>query len=290
MKESLGKNLKFVFFGTPKLAVYVLEELAEAGYFPTLVVTSPDLKIGRGQYYDSPPVKKWAEAHNIPVLQPEVIDESFVNILQEKKHDVFVLTAYGKILPKEILNIPKYGILNIHPSMLPRLRGPSPVRSAILNNERDTGTTIIVLDEKMDHGPIVIQENINLKDKDWPPLLPILEEKLFRQGGKLLVQVVENYIKGKIISKPQDESKATYCEKIKKGDGLVDLLKDSPKEIYIKYCALYGWPGIYFIKNEKRVKITEATFLNGELIIEKVLPEGKKEIKWQEFTRSNTSK
>ena len=290
MKENLGKNLKFVFFGTPELALYVLEELAEAGYFPTLVVTSPDLKVGRGKKYDSPPVKKWAEAHSIPVLQPEVIDESFVNLLQEKDYDVFILTAYGKMLSKKILNIPKHGILNVHPSMLPRLRGPSPVRSAILNNERDTGTTIIVLDEKMDHGPIVTQESIEIKDKDWPPLLPILEEKLFRQGGKLLVQVVENYIKGKIIPKLQDESKATYCEKIKKADGLVDLLKDSPKEIYIKYCALYGWPGIYFIKNGKRIKITKATFLNGELIIEKVLPEGKKEIKWQEFTKSNTSK
>jgi len=281
-----NKNLNFVFFGTPELAVYVLEELAEAGYSPSLVVTAPDLKIGRGNNYDSPPVKKWAKAHQIPVLQPKVIDESFINLLQEKDYDIFILTAYGKMLPKKILNIPKYGILNVHPSMLPRLRGPSPVRSAILNNERDTGTTIIVLDEKMDHGPIVIQENIEIKDKDWPSLLPALEEKLFRKGGKLLVKVMENYIKGKITPKPQDESRATYCEKTKKADGLVDLLKDSPKEIYIKYCAFYGWPGIYFIKNGKRIKITKVTFVNGELIIEKVLPEGKKEIKWEEFIKN----
>ncbi len=288
MKESLVKNLKFVFFGTPKLAVYVLEELAEAGYFPALVVTSPDLKVGRGQHYDSPPVKKWAEAHNIPVLQPEVVDGNFLSGVGHpnigcptSEYDVFILTAYGKMLPKKILNIPKHGILNVHPSMLPRLRGPSPVRSAILNNERDTGTTVIVLDEKMDHGPIVIQESISLKDKDWPPLLPILEEKLFRQGGKLLVQVVENYIKGKIAPKPQDESRATYCEKIKKADGLIDLLKDSPKEIYIKYCAFYGWPGIYFIKNGKRMKITKARLENDKFVIEKVIPENGKEIDYK---------
>lgn len=285
-----NKDLKFVFFGTPDLAVYVLEELAEAGYFPTLVVTAPDLKVGRGNHYDSPPVKKWAIIHDIPVLQLKVIDKSFINLLSEKEYDVFILTAYGKMLPKKILNLPKHGILNIHPSLLPRLRGPSPVRSAILNNERGTGTTVIVLDEKMDHGPIITQDCVEINDKDWPPLLPVLEEKLFRLGGKLLVKVMKDYIKGKVTPKPQDESKATYCEKIKKEDGLVDLLKDSPKKIYIKYCALYGWPGIYFIKNGKRIKITEAAFLSGELIIKKVLPEGKKEIKYEEFLKTNTSK
>ena len=283
--QKKSHNLKFVFFGTPDLAVYVLEELAKAEYLPALTVTSPDLKVGRGNNYDSPPVKKWAEAHGIPVLQPTTIDESFVNILQEKEYDVFILAAYGKILPKKVLDIPANGILNIHPSMLPRLRGPSPVRSAILNNERDTGTTIIVLDDKMDHGPIVAQENVVTKDKDWPPLLPVLEEKLFRLGGKLLVKSIENYLKGKIYPKPQDESRATYCEKIKKTDGLVDLLNDSPKEIYVKYCAFYGWPGIYFVKNGKRIKITEAVFEHGELIIKKVLPEGRKEIKWEEFNK-----
>lgn len=287
MKRYLGKNLKFVFFGTPDFAVYALEELAEADYLPSLVVTAPDIKVGRGNKYESPPVKKWADAHKIPVLQPEKVDENFLSGVGHPttEYDLFILAAYGKILPKKILSIPKRGILNIHPSMLPRLRGPSPIKSAILSNERDTGATIIVLDEKMDHGPIVAQENVEIEEKDWPPLLPVLEEKLFRKGGKLLVKVMEDYIKGKITPKPQDESKATYSKKIKKGDGLVDLEKDSPKEIYIKYCAFYGWPGIYFIKNGKRIKITEATFINEELTIKKVLPEGKKEIKWEEFIK-----
>ena len=281
MQGNFNKDLKFVFFGTPDLAVYVLEDLAGAGYLPSLMVTAPDLKVGRGNNYDSPPVKKWAEVHNIPVLQPRVIDESFTNLLQNKNYDVFILTAYGKMLSQKILSIPKHGILNIHPSMLPRLRGPSPVRSAILNNERDTGATVIVLDEKMDHGPIVVQESIEIKDKDWPPLLPILEEKLFRLGGKLLVKAMGNYLKEKITPKPQDESRATYCEKIKKEDGLVDLLNDSPKEIYIKYCALYGWPGIYFMQNGKRIKITKAKLENDKFIIEKIIPENGKEIDYK---------
>jgi len=281
MQGNFNKDLKFAFFGTPDLAVYVLEEIARAGYLPSLMVTAPDLKVGRGNNYDSPPVKKWAEVHNIPVLQPRVIDESFTNLLQNKNYDVFILTAYGKMLSQKILSIPKHGILNIHPSMLPRLRGPSPVRSAILNNERDTGATVIVLDEKMDHGPIVVQESIEIKDKDWPPLLPILEEKLFRLGGKLLVKAMGNYLKEKITPKPQDESRATYCEKIKKEDGLVDLLNDSPKEIYIKYCALYGWPGIYFMQNGKRIKITKAKLENDKFIIEKIIPENGKEIDYK---------
>jgi methionyl-tRNA formyltransferase len=274
------KNLKFVFFGTPNLAVYVLEELEKAGYVPSLVVTSPDLKVGRGNNYEPTPVKKWADAHSISVLQPKVLDESFVNLLQEKESDVFILAAYGKMLPKKILNIPKHGILNVHPSRLPRLRGPSPVRSAILNNERDTGTTVILLDEKMDHGPIVAQEEIKINDKDWPPLLPILEEKLFRLGGRLLVKTMGDYIKGKVIPKPQNESQATYSEKIKKENGLVDLLNDSPKEIYTKYCALYGWPGIYFIQNGKRIKITKARMEDEKFVIEKVIPENGKEINY----------
>ena len=277
------QNLKFVFLGTPDFAICVLEELAEAGYLPSLVVTTPDIKVGRGNKFDSPPVKKWADAHRIPVLQPQVINESFINILQEKKYDVFILTAYGKMLPKKLLDIPKHGILNVHPSMLPRLRGPSPIRSAILANERNTGTTIIILDEKMDHGPIVAQENIEIEEKDWPPLLPALEEKLFRKGGKILVKVIEDYLAEKIIPKIQDESKATYSKKIKKEDGLVNLEKDSPQEIYNKYCAFYGWPGIYFISKNKRIKITDAVFENRELIIKKVLPEGKKEISYENF-------
>ena len=232
------------------------------------------------------------------MLQPEKIDENFLNILRKEKEknrcDLFILTAYGKLLPKELIEMPKYGILNTHPSLLPKLRGASPVRTAILNNEKITGATVIVLDEKMDHGPIVAQEKIEIEDKDWPPLLPVLEEKLFRTGGKLLVKIMQDYVDGKIIPKIQDESKATFSKKIIKEDGLVDLLKDSPKEIYTKYCAFYGWPGIYFLDcrslggdgyETKRIKITEAIFENGVFVIKKVIPEGRKEIKYEDFTR-----
>lgn len=275
----MNKKLNFIFLGTPELSVYVLEELYKAGYIPSLVVTAPDMKIGRGNIFEAPPVKKWADKHKIPTLQPEKIDAKFLSTLQKEKYDVFILAAYGKILPKELLDMPKYGILNVHPSLLPKLRGPSPIRTAILNNEHETGTSIIVLDEKMDHGPIVAQENIEITD--WPPFLPDLEEKLFRIGGKLLVKILPDYIEEKITPKTQDENKATFCKKIKKEDGLVDLLKDSQKDIWIKYCALYGWPGIYFMQNGKRIKITSADFQDEKFIIKKVIPEGKKEIEYK---------
>ncbi|MEK9182745.1 MAG: methionyl-tRNA formyltransferase [Patescibacteria group bacterium] len=282
MKEGVNKKLNFVFWGTPDFAVYILLELKEAGYLPSLVVTTRDMKIGRGNKFDSPPVKKWADKEGIPVLQPETIDELFLDILRKEKYDVFILTAYGKMLPKKLLAIPKHGILNTHPSLLPKLRGPSPVRSAILNDERGTGATVIVLDEKMDHGPIVAQEGIEIKEEDWPPLLPVLEEMLFRKGGKLLVKILEDYVDGKIAPVPQDESKATYCKKIKKEDGLVDLEKDSGRDIYKKYCAFYGWPGIYFMKNGKRIKITKAKLEDGKFVVEKIIPENGKEMDYKD--------
>lgn len=280
-------KINFAFFGTPDFALYALEELSRANLLPSLIITTPDMKVGRGNIFESPPVKKWAEAKKIPVLQPKIIDESFLKILRQKEYDVFVLVAYGRILPLELISIPKHGILNVHPSLLPKFRGASPIRSAILADENKTGTTIIVLDEKMDHGPIVAQESVEIDDKDWPPLLPVLEKLLFQKGGELLVKTMQDYLDGKIIPRNQDESKATFTKKIRKEDGLVDLEKESQKEIYYKFCAFYGWPGIYFMKNGKRVKITDAAWENGELAIKRVLPEGKKEIKYEEFKKQS---
>lgn len=283
----MQKKINFIFLGTPNLSVYVLEILEKADYIPSLIITAPDMKIGRGNTFDTPPVKKWADIRNIPTLQPEKIDGKFLNTLRKEKYDIFILAAYGKILPKELLEMPKHGILNIHPSLLPRLRGPSPIRSAILNNEKETGTSIIVLDDKMDHGKIVGQESLEIKD--WPPFLPDLEEKLFRIGGKLLIKILPDYINRKITPQTQDENKATYCKKIKKEDGLVDLLKDSSKEIWVKYRAFYGWPGIYFMQNGKRIKITDADFQDEKLVIKKIIPEGKKEMEYKNLNQNQST-
>jgi methionyl-tRNA formyltransferase len=221
--------------------------LEKTGQTPKAIVTTPDLKVGRGNTFEATPVKKWGEKRKIKIFEPKTLDKNFIDNLRKENCEVFALCAYGKILPKEILEMPKRGILNVHPSLLPHLRGASPVRTAILNNERKTGVSIIILDDKMDHGPIVAQEEVEIQNDNWPPLLPMLEEKLFRAGGKLLAQNLEKYLEGKINPKPQKDSEATFSKKIEREDGLIDLLKDTPKEIYTKYCALYGWPGIYFI-------------------------------------------
>jgi len=278
----------FVFFGTPQLAVYVLEELEAAGFTPKLIVTAPDGTTTRGMKLVSPPAKEWAEARDIPLLQPETIDGTFINTLRENSYEVFVVAAYGKILPKETLEIPKRGILNVHPSLLPKLRGASPVRSAILENVPETGTTIMLLDEKMDHGPVVAQAKIDIALSDWPPRLSILEEMLFREGGKLLAEILPDWVAGNITPEPQDDTKATFCKKIKKEDGLLDLSQD-PYQNFLKIRAYEGWPGTYFFaeRNGKktRVKITDAEFKNGKLLIQKVIPEGKREMSYGEFSQ-----
>jgi methionyl-tRNA formyltransferase len=220
------------------------------------------------------------------VLQPETINEALLNALRAGSYEVYVLAAYGKILPKNILDLPKRGILNIHPSLLPKFRGASPVRAAILGNVPETGVTIIRLDEKMDHGPIVAQAKINIEMADWPPPGRVLEEMLAREGGKLLAEVLQDYVAGGITPEPQDDSKATYCKKIVKEDGLLKLT-DDPYQNFLKIRAFDGWPGAYFFAEKGgkqiRVKITDAEFKDGKLEILKVIPEGKREMDYAAF-------
>src|SRR3989344_5897809 len=157
MKKS---DVKFAFFGTPELATVVLDALEGAGYSPALVVTTPDQKKNRGMKPTQSPVKQWAGKRGVETIAPETLDDAAAKILRSKNCDLFIVIYYGKVLPKEILDIPAHGTLNIHFSLLPRWRGTSPVRAAILNDDREIGTSIILLDEKIDHGPIVAQKKI----------------------------------------------------------------------------------------------------------------------------------
>ncbi|GMQ94938.1 MAG: methionyl-tRNA formyltransferase [Patescibacteria group bacterium] len=263
-----------VFFGTPQFAVYVLEELENIGLVPSLVVTAPDRPAGRKLTLTPPPVKVWAEKHSIPVLQPEKLDDEFRYKLQVASYKLFIVAAYGKILPKEILDIPEHGTLNVHPSLLPKYRGPSPIESAILSGDEETGIAIMLVDEEMDHGPILESRTLTIGDQNKEEL----GEKLFRLGGQLLADIIPKLIDGEIKATPQDHALATYTKKIVKGDGLIDL-SDDPKTNWRKFRAYRGWPGTYFFtENGARVKITDAEFKDGEFIIKKVIPEGKKEV------------
>lgn len=281
----MKNNLKIAFFGTPQVAVYVLEELKKAGIVPELIVTAPDKPAGRKLVLTPPLAKLWAEENFISTLQPTTLKDSRVvqTINDEGPWDLFIVAAYGNILSKEILELPKYGTLNIHPSFLPSLRGASPIQTAILE-ENETGVTVMLMDEEMDHGPIVAQEKVNIKN--WPPKASELEKILASYGGKILAGVIPKWISGEIEPREQDHDKATFTKKITKEDGLLDL-NDNPDKNYRKIQAYDIWPRTYFFieKNGKKIRvvITKASLENGELIIRKVIPEGKKEIAYEDF-------
>jgi len=276
-----------IFFGTPRFAVYTLQSLEEAGILPDVVVTAPDKPAGRGLQLKEPPVKEWALARDIPVLQPANLKEESeaMNLIRNSEWDIFIVSAYGKLLPKDILALPKYGTLNVHPSLLPRFRGASPIESQILADERETGVTIMLMDEEMDHGPILAQASVT--PEEWPLKARVLEEMLATIGGELLAETLVPYMGQKIPLEPQDHSKATLTKKIEKADGEISLA-DDPYQNYLKYCAYDGWPGVFFIYEKNagqkiRVKITDAEYKNGVFTPLKVIPEGKKEIPYQTF-------
>src|SRR3989338_9061983 len=150
-----SKEINFIFFGGEPLAVPILQQLYESGFIPQLIVCSPDKPVGRKQILTSPPTKNWAVEHNIPFLQPEKLDTEFFYRLQTTNYDLAIVVAYGKIIPKNVLEIPKCGTINVHPSLLPLYRGPAPITAPILNGDAETGVTIIQLNEKMEKSPIL---------------------------------------------------------------------------------------------------------------------------------------
>ncbi len=282
---------RIAFFGTPTFAVTILEELTIAGIVPELIVTAPDKPQGRGLVLTAPPVKKWAEENKIDFIQPASLKEPEKNniltaSLFTENWDLFIVAAYGKILPKNILELPKHKVLNVHPSLLPKFRGPSPIEAAILNDERNTGVTIMRLDKEMDHGPIVAQKEI--PNATWPVTSPILEDILAHEGGKLLASIIPDWVSGKIKERTQKHTDATYCQKITKADGLINLT-DNAYQNYLKICAYTGWPGTYFFTEHEgkkiRVSVKQADFVDGNLNIISVTPEGKKEMPYADFIR-----
>ena len=299
-----NSKLNFAFFGTPDVASETLEILKENGYLPSLIVTAPDKPQGRKMIVTPPPAKVWAEKNNIPFIQPEKLSgsdlEFFVaegpasakaKLAEEGRRrekfqvagafDLFVVVAYGKILPEEIINLPKFGSINIHYSLLPKYRGASPVESAILNGDTETGIGIQKMEFKMDSGPIIAQEKVAILPEEKAP---DLRKRLIKIGGELLVKTLETpsafghspFTGGE----KQNEDEATYCKKIKKEEGLIDL-NDDPIKNYNKFRAYAAWPRTFFFKEGKRIIITDAKLENGEFKILKIIPEGGKETTWK---------
>ena len=276
-------KLKFAFFGTPDVARNTLEILKNNGYLPSLIITSPDRPSGRGLKLTPTPVSYWAEENNITCLKPEKIDENFINSLPRGSTtvDLYVVVAYGKILPQALIDIPKLGTINIHYSLLPKYRGASPVEQALLNGDTLTGVTIQQMAYKLDSGAILAQREEPVAINDAKESLL---GRLIKIGAEMLIELIPSIQSGNIDQQIQDESKATHCSKIKKEDGEINTLGNA-QENYDKYRAYHGWPGIYFFKDGKRIKITKARLKDGQFIIERVIPEGKKEIDNEDFLK-----
>lgn len=274
------------FFGTFPLAEEVLAALERADLTPQLVVAGKDRLDRKGNAIFSPE-KAWALEHGIRVAQPEEITEEMVAELQTEDWDAFVVASYGKILPKTLLDIPKYGTVNLHPSLLPKLRGPSPIRSAILNDENEVGVSIMILDEKMDHGPLIGQKRVIVPE--WPPKGRDLDALLAHEGAALLADVLPKYLAGEIAPQEQDHAKATYCKIFLKEEGEIDLNHDGYQNL-LKIRAFDGWPGSFtFFKRDNqtiRVVILDAHLTGSKLIIDTVKPEGKGAMPYEDFLRS----
>ena len=284
-------NLKFVCFGGEPLGVPVLEELKAKGLQPSLIVASPDRPKGRGQKLATPPIKDWGVKHNIPIWQPENFKAKAEVEDKLKGNNLFVVVAYGKILPIWLLNLPKFGSLNLHPSLLPLYRGASPIRSAILeDNKKAVGVSIILMDEKMDHGPILKQQAMTIAEEDWPPDGRVLDKKLAHLGGVALANTIPDWVSGHTTPVKQNHAAATYCSKFEKSIGELKLNPHRlPSGAEAKQClhkikALAGNPGTFFNHNDRRIKITKAELTaDGNLSIQRIIPAGKAETDFNKF-------
>jgi methionyl-tRNA formyltransferase len=280
-------NLKFIFFGTPDVASKTLTILKDRGYIPELIVTSPDKSSGRGLLMHETPVSLFAKENNIECLKPKKITEEFISKLSTFNFQLSIVVAYGKILPESLIKTPKFGTINIHYSLLPKYRGASPVETALLNGDELTGISIQQMEYKLDSGPILIEEEMKVSINDTKEELL---SDLINLGANCLCDLLPGIESKNVIPKKQDESLVTFCKKIKKEDGEINIEGDQ-KENWNKYRAFFGWPGVFFftIKKDKRirVKVVEAIYENNSFIIKRVVPEGRKEMSYDEFLRWN---
>ena len=303
---NVEKKLKIVFMGTPDFAVPILEALIEK-YGVMAIVTQPDKEVGRDRILMPTPIKKVGNDHTILVLQPKKIREEYEEIVSLEP-DIIITCAYGQIIPKEILNAPRLGCINVHASLLPKLRGGAPIHRAIINGLSKTGITIMYMNEGMDKGDIISQREIAIEDDDTAETL---HDKLSILGRDLLLDTLPSIIDGTNKRVPQDESEATYGFNITREDEHISFDKTS-RQIYNQIRGLNSWPGAYVTLNGKILKIwasrigetydalvENGTIIklyddgfgvktsNGEIIITKVQPEGKKAMDARSFINGN---
>lgn len=281
-------TLRIAFFGTGPLAEEALVASIEKGLVPALVVTKEDAPIGRHQSITPPSIKIIATAYGIPVFQKKQGD-LWENspLYDETPFDLFIVASYGVIIREQELDLPLYGVLNIHPSLLPQYRGPTPIETALYNNDKTMGITIMALDTEVDHGPIVVQRSYDILSEYKEETALFFEAKAGALGMELLYEILPSFISGAISVEEQNHKEATYTKKFTKEMGLVDIVKDSRERIMAVYRSCTPWPGCYFMFMHNgralRIKITEMAYIEGVPTIMKVIPEGKKEMSFAAF-------
>ncbi|MGN7939932.1 methionyl-tRNA formyltransferase [Metabacillus sp. 22489] len=299
---------KIVFMGTPDFSVPILKNLVAEGYNIVGVVTQPDRPKGRKKTLTPPPVKVEAEKHGLKVLQPEKIRNEVEEVLALNP-DLIVTAAFGQILPKELLEAPKYGCINVHASLLPELRGGAPIHYSILQGKDKTGITIMYMAEKLDAGDILTQVEVEITERDT---VGSLHDKLSVAGVKLLSETLPMLLEGKITPQKQDESKATFASNIKREQEKVDWSKTG-EEIYNQIRGLNPWPGAFTNLNNSLLKLwwgekvqvnhqevpgtvinveedgfVVATGNNVAIKIIELQPSGKKKMNGEDFLRGTT--
>jgi len=299
MSNDLNK-IKVIFMGTPEFSVPILNSLIE-NYNVVAVVTQPDKKAGRKQEIVPSPIKKVALANKIEILQPESVtgNSEFIRSITKLKTDLIIVAAYGFILPQAILDIPTYGVINVHASLLPKLRGASPLQAAIMNGDDKTGVTIMLVNQKMDEGDILSQAQADINIDET---FSSLHDKLSILGTHLLIDTLPKYLNKEIKPQKQDDAQATYCQLITKEDGKIDWHK-SAQEIERQIRALNPWPGAWTMWGDKKLKIISADISEaknvkkvgqvgndlevrcgkGSLKLKELQLEGKKVMKAKEF-------
>lgn len=247
--------MKTVFMGTPDFAAVILKALAESRHQVMFAVTQPDKARNRGKKIQYTPVKELALKKGIDVLQPEKVrgNEELFNVLKNCSPDIIVVAAYGQILPKEILELPKYGCINVHASLLPKLRGAAPIQRAIIEGDRITGVTIMQMAEGLDTGDMLLKSPVDIGNMNYS----MLHDRLANMGAELLLEALDLIEDGKITAQPQDDSLSSYAPMISKQDGKISFEK-SPEEIERLIRGFDPWPGAFCSYEDMTMKLWKA--------------------------------
>lgn len=258
---------RVIFMGTPEFACSILQSLIDEKYNIVAVVSQPDKKVGRAQVLTASPVKQLALEHNIPVIQPVSIKTDYQSVL-DYEPDLIVTCAYGQLVPEVVLNYPKYGCVNVHASLLPRLRGGAPIHKAIMYGEEKTGVTLMYMVKKMDAGDMLAKRETTILDDDT---VGSLHDRLMNLGSELIKEELPRLLKGELARVPQNEEEATFAYNVSKEEEFVDFTK-SHQEIYNHIRSLIPWPVSYGVVKGKKIKFWAVA--KGECVVDDSVESG----------------